>query len=135
MKTITKTIPKRTVTSYQCEKCKTRYGSPKKALKCEAMPVEKKYFKIGNLVSLRELNTCGTYGKDYRLKGRIKKIIGPTLPDEEYNLKWLQNRLARLHVFQYEVHWKCPYCNQPNSGLFYGMELISKAPKTRQNLR
>lgn len=131
MKTIIKIIPKRTVMSYQCEKCKTKYISPKKALKCETMPVEKKLFKAGDSVSWKELNTCGARGKNYRLKGKITRIIGPALSDEEYNLKWLQNKLAGLHVFQYKVHWKCPYCNLPQSGLFYGIELIPKNQKTR----
>lgn len=135
MKKITRTIPERTTTSYQCEKCKTKYGSLKRALKCEAMPVEKKSFEVDDQVSWREQNTCSAYGKNYRLKGKIKKIIGPILPDEEYNLKWLQGRLAGLHVFQYEVYWKCKYCHQPNSGLFYGIELILKTQNGMPNKR
>jgi len=133
MKKITRRIPKRTVSNYQCEKCKIKYQSPKRALKCEAMPVEKKSFNVGDLVSWRELNTCSAYDKNYRLTGRVKKIIGPILPNEEYNLKWLRGRLTGLHVFRYEVYWKCPYCKKSNSGLFYGVELIPKNKRIKTN--
>ena len=131
MRKITRTIPERTISRYQCENCKIKYYSPKRALKCEAMPVEKKYFRVGDTVSWREMNTCSAYNKNYRLKGKIKRIIGPILPDEEYNLKWLQSRLTKLHAFEYEVHWKCPYCDMSCSGLFYGIELMHKNVKSK----
>lgn len=126
MKKIVGIIPKRTVVMYQCDKCKTKYRSSSRARKCELMPVEKKLFRVGDLVSWRELRTC-VLGKNYRLRGKVVKILGPGLPDEDYNIKWLQGKLRDLHVFRYEVDWKCPFCRESQSGLFYGMELITLA--------
>lgn len=126
MKKIVKVIPERTVVMYQCGKCKTKYRSFKRAQKCNLMPVEKKIFCVGDSVSCRRLNMCSRdmFGKSYRLKGMIVKILGPGLPDEDYNIRLLQGKLRGLHVFQYEVDWKCKLCNEPQLGLFYGMELV-----------
>ena len=120
---IIRIIPERTVRLYQCTKCKTKYRSSKRATRCESLPIEERAFRVGDMTSWRELNFCSSYGKTYRLKTRVIRIVGPTLPDEEYNRKWLQSTLGGLHVFQYEVRWRCPHCRRSYSNLFYGMEL------------
>ncbi len=129
MRTITRKIPARTSIIYQCGKCKSRYKSKEKALKCEARPAEPKLFRLGDLVKWREQYHCDRYNKNYFPKGRVVRVLGPMLPDEEYNIKWLQNRLSGKHVFQYEVKWPCPYCGKPSGSLFYSPEL--KKLKTR----
>lgn len=123
MKKIVKIIPERTTVMYQCKKCGTKYRSSKRAQKCKSMPVEKKLFCVGASVSWRELRTC-VFGNNYRLRGKVVKILGPKLLDEDYNIRWLQSKLIGLHVFQYEVDWKCPFCRENQAGVFYGMELI-----------
>ena len=123
MKTIREVLPRRVRLTYVCKSCRTRYRNKKNALKCEAMPVEDKFFHVGDLVKWREQYHCDRYNKNYFPKGRVARILGPMLPDEEYNIKWLQSRLSGKHVFQYEVKWTCPYCGNSCGNLFYGMEL------------
>lgn len=124
MRVIKRKIPARVSVKYQCKKCKGRYGSKKNALKCEAQPIEAKLFHIGAAVTWREKRTCSAHDKTYSLRGKVSKILGPMLVDEEYDIKWLQRKLSGKHVFQYEVEWRCPYCHMKVEGLFYGMELI-----------
>lgn len=126
MKVITRQIPARVSTVYKCKKCKIggRYKSKVKALKCETLPIEPKLFRVGDKVTWREKRTCQSYNKNYSLRGKVTKISGPMLPDEEYNLKWLGAELSNKHVFEYLVKWQCRYCKEKMDGLFYGMELI-----------
>jgi len=125
MRIIIRKIPARVSTIYKCKKCKIggRYRSKAKALKCESQPIEPKIFRIGNHVQWREQYHCDRFGKNYFPKGKVVRIFGPMLPDEEYNIKWLQSKLSGKHVFQYEVEWLCPYCKDPKSNLFYSPEL------------
>ena len=131
MKTIREILPRRVRLTYVCKRCKTRYRNKKRALECDAKPIEEKLFHIGDLVKWREQYHCDRYNKNYFPKGRVARILGPMLPDEEYNIKWLQSRLSGKHVFQYEVKWICPYCNDPKSNLFYSPELKKTKSKTR----
>ena len=123
MRTITRKIPARVSVKYQCKKCRSSYGSKERALKCEAQPIESKLFSIGDHVKWREQHHCGYCEKNHFPKGKVVRIFGPMLPDEEYNNKWLQGELFGKHAFQYEVEWLCPYCKDPKSNLFYSPEL------------
>ncbi len=122
MKKIIKRVPSRTSTTYQCGKCKTKYRSEKKALQCESQTTEEKLFKLGDRVTWREQRFCTSY-QPYYLKGNVRKISGPLLPDEEYNIKWLGSKLSGKHVFVYVVKWRCPYCKEAMEGQFYSLEL------------
>lgn len=123
MRTITKVLPRRIIRSYQCSICKTKYRTPKLAEACETMPVEPKKFKIGEKVRWRELKECHC-GKVHFPKGKITKIKGPLVADEEYNHKWLGGALSGMHAYYYLVAWKCPRCKEPHDQFFYSPELI-----------
>lgn len=90
---------------------------------CEAQPVEQKIFKVGARVTWIEKKECGYSSRHYRIDGQVVAILGPQLPDEEYNKKWLGGELKNTHVYIYEVNWICPYCRQRCSGRFYSPEL------------
>lgn len=123
MKVITRKIPARVSKIYQCQKCKNKYKSKARALKCEAQSIEQKLFRVGDAVTWREKRTCHN-GKIYSLRGRIESVRGPVVPDEEYNIKWLQGALSGQHIFEYIVSWRCPHCSDELDNSFYGMELI-----------
>lgn len=129
MRTIREVMPRRVRFTYVCKRCKARYRNKKRALECDSLPVEEKVFRVGDLVKWREQYHCDRRNKNYFPQGRVVCILGPMLPDEEYNIKWLQSRLSGKHVFQYEVKWPCPYCGKPSGSLFYSPEL--KKLKTR----
>ena len=123
MRTVIRKIPAKTTTSYQCSRCRTKYRSKAKALQCEAQITEEKVFKIGERVTWREPRHCQSYDKSYKLDGKVRKILGPTLPDEEYNFKWLGGRFSGKHIFMYEVSWRCPHCKEIQDGRYYSLEL------------
>lgn len=110
---------------YVCERCKTRYENRKDALWCNARPLEKKIFRIGDTVSNLEPRTCLGAGKRYIFSGKIVKISKPQPADHEYEVKWLAGKRRRLdsHVFQYEVEFFCPHCKQKKRSLYYAPEL------------
>lgn len=118
-----KIVTRTTSVLYQFKNCKTKYKSKNSALKCESESVEDKIFKKGDRVTWIEERTC-VYGGTYKIYGRVTTIRGPQLPDEEYNIKWLQRRLTGKHVYMYKVDWICPHCKQNCSGIFYSLELI-----------
>lgn len=121
---IQRRIPAHVSVSYQCEKCERKYRTPTKAQECESQPVEPKKFKVGDRVSWREAKECGQAGRNYFINAIVTKVIGPTLPDEEYNIKWLQGHLAGKHVYEYLLNWNCPYCTTEHAGVYYGIELL-----------
>jgi hypothetical protein len=116
-------IPAHISTSYECEKCGRKYPSESRARKCESQPLEARKFKRKDLVSWREIKNCST-GRKYFIKGTVWDIVGPVLPDEEYNIKWLKGRLSGKHVYEYIVEWNCPFCMRNHEDRFYGPELI-----------
>ena len=122
MKKITRVIPARKVVRYQCKHCKNKYRDRKRALQCEAQPVEPQEFFVGDRVTWCENKHCSRRNL-YTLDGIIKDVLGPTLPDEDYNHLCLDSKLSGKHVFEYVVHWTCPYCNRALSQKFYGVEL------------
>lgn len=117
-------IPAHTRVSYECETCGNGYASADRARKCESQIVEPKKFDKGNLVSWRETRECGPTSRKYFLKGIVHKVTGPTLPDEDYNFRWLRGRLTGKHVFEYHIRWICPHCKDAHEGMFYSPELI-----------
>ncbi len=110
---------------WQCEICKTEYTKKSDAEKCEAKPIEKKKFKLGDLVRVKEKRTCFKSEKPYICEGVIVKIIGPEPPDFEYEVKWLGSQSERLnsHVFWYEIGYICPRCNKPKRVRYYAPEI------------
>jgi len=123
MKTIISHVPAKTTTSYQCAKCKTKYRSKARALQCELLITEEKAFKVGDRVRWCEELHCSAVNKNYWMDGKVQKILGPALPDFEYNAKWLGGKLFDKHIFMYEVSWKCPHCKLSCSGRYYSLEL------------
>jgi len=116
-------------TYWQCETCKTKYKDRGAAQKCEAKPVEQKLFKVGDTVrNAMEPRFCLVHRKYYRFTGKIVKILGPKPPDEEYEIKWLSSRGLHSHVFEYEVEFKCPYCQETRKELYYAPELVKVVP-------
>ena len=120
----------RKVTYYyeaRCSVCKTKYKSksePKaveKALQCKNRSLEEKIFKKGDLVTNVELRTCSITGGKYYFKGKVVRVLGPMLPDYEYEVKWLGGVSSRVngHVFQYEVSFMCPHCKEARKEFYY----------------
>ncbi len=117
---------KRTV-QYQCEVCKTLYKTPAQAKKCEARPVEKKKFRVGQLVRALEVRVCHNRGEYFAI-GKVIKIRRPELPDYEYECKWLGGEKTRLnsHVRLYEIEFICPRCGKIKDAIYYAPELIAR---------
>ncbi|MDP3953932.1 MAG: hypothetical protein Q8Q06_00765 [bacterium] len=119
-------------TLWQCETCKTKYRDRGSAQKCEAKPIEQKLFKIGDTVrNAIEPRHCQIHGKWYRFTGKIIKILGPKPPDEEYEIKCLSSRGLHNHVFEYQVEFKCPYCQETRKELYYAPELTKIPPNSK----
>lgn len=113
----------RTVTEYMCEVCRTRYKSIIVAHKCEARKTEERFFKKGDWVTNIEDRECAVVNWHYRFRGQIVRVLGPQAPDEEYEDKWLGGRGLDLHVFQFEVRFRCPCCQKMQTALYYSPEL------------
>jgi len=122
MRTITRHIPAKTTTSYKCSRCKTKYRSAKKALECNAMPIESKLFKVGETVIWRGSWRCKRNpNKAYRIKARIVKIDGPMRVSEE-QFRLLGGRFKDIHAYQYELNWNCPKCREIHGTLCFSHE-------------
>lgn len=134
MKTIRRTIPERIITRYKCEACGTSYRNKKAALRCDAKPIEKKLFKIGELVRCKVVHTCTRHPRDFNFNpvGKVSRILGPQLTDCEYEAKWMggyHNR-RNSHVWLYQVESRCPRCHDKRSGRFYGPEFTAVKKKS-----
>ena len=134
MKKITRRVPAHTNRSFQCEICKTKYRTAKQALECEARIKEKKVFKIGDVVRGYECHVCSHEGADRNFlpEGKIVKILGPMVPDYEYEVKWLDGRPERIngHVYLYEVIYKC-LCGKPRGCQYRNPEIFLVKSKNR----
>ncbi len=141
MKKIVKEISARTSVVYQCEICKTKYRSEKKAKECESRVLEEKLFKVGDEIIIIPALVCsdGRFnGKSFWPKATVVKILGPKLPDYEYEVKWLGSRGLNSHVYQYEVEYACFCGNKPRSDLLYAPEMHrfqGKIPKSLKEAR
>ncbi len=138
MKKIVKEIPAMTSVSYQCEVCKTKYRSEKQAKECEERILEEKLFKVGDKIIIIPARTCDqvgstwAFGKPFWPKATVVKVLGPMLPDYEYEVKWLGSRGLDNHVYQYEVKYNC-LCGDKRGDLLYTPEMRQfkgKLPKT-----
>lgn len=108
---------------WRCSVCGINYDKKSDAKNCESKLVEQKKFKVGDQVTnSMEPRVCSTTGEEYRFKGRISKIFGPQPPDEEYSNKWLGG-LSNIHVFLYEVTYKCPRCGRKKETMYLAPEL------------
>ncbi len=143
MKKIVKEIPARTSVTFQCEICKTKYRSEKKAEECEERVLEEKLFKVGDKVIIIPARVCdkvgskSSFGKSFWPKATVVKILGPTLPDYEYEVKWLGSRGLNSHVYQYEVEYSC-LCGRKRGDLVYTPEICQfqgKIPKSLKEAR
>lgn len=135
MKTIRRRIPARTKVFYQCQTCGTKYGNKAKARECEKRILEFKKFSIGERVRNLEKRTCGIIASGspaltrksphYYFEGIVIKIIGPQVSDYYYECRYLDGKPDRLngHVYQYEVQYVCPVCDQLKTALCYAPEL------------
>lgn len=134
MKIISRRVPARTVRSYQCGVCGTKYRAAEKAKKCEARIKENKTFKKGDVVRGYERHVCSYMGEDreFQPEGRVIKVLGPMLPDYEYEVKWLDGRFERIngHVYLYEVAYKC-LCGKPRKDLFRTPEIFLVKSRNR----
>ena len=113
---------------YQCSKCKTRYISAGRALQCEDKILEKKAFRVGNIVCNLEPRTCNM-DKSYTFCGKVVRVLGPKPSDHEYEVKWLRGKPERTngHVFEYEVEFTCPHCKEIKRARYYAPELKLKS--------
>ena len=112
-------------TFWRCRTCGTDYRKKSDAKRCESNPIEQKKFEVGDRVTnsmwLRECLSA-TGNRQYRFKGRINKVSGPQPLDEEYWNKWLRG-CPNIHVFLYEVTYKCPGCGERKKAIYYAPEL------------
>ena len=110
---------------YVCSTCRTRYSNKKEALRCENRVRENKIFRVGDAVQNIEPRTCQMRQKNYIFSGRVAKILGPRPSDSEYELKWLGGKTERVkgHVFEYEVKFVCPHCDEERKERYYAPEL------------
>lgn len=126
MKKLVRRVPAHTVRSFQCEVCGTKYRTANQAKKCEARVQEEKVFGKMDVVRILECRICSHMGKDRpcRSFGRIEKVIGPMLPDYEYEVKWLGGKAERLngHVYLYLVRYLCK-CRRVRADIFRAPEL------------
>ncbi len=129
MKKIVKKIPARVSTTYQCEICKTKYRSEKKAKECEERILEKRIFKVGDTAYSLVKRECVASRRPYRPKGKIIKIEGPMISDNEYGI--YNEKSGRFHIFKYEVEFVCPRCNKKHNSLYCVPEL-RKTEEERQ---
>lgn len=113
------------VVYYQCQTCLTDYSKAAEARRCDRRITEKKLFSVGDRV--RGLKPCvkEKRQRQYEFQGKVVRIIGPQRADYEYEEKWLGAKLERLksHVYQYEVEFHCPKCQEKNGDVFYAPEL------------
>lgn len=125
MKTIRREIPARTEVGYQCEICKTEYRTVAEAIHCEKRKLEKKIFKVGQEVSTMELRRCQLASRPYIARGAVKMVLGPVLPDRDYEIRHLGGDPQRMnsHAWHYIVRWKCPHCEKTKQHVFYTPEL------------
>ncbi len=131
MKVIRRRVPAKTVVSYQCEVCGTKYSNRSQAEKCERRTLEDRLvrFKKGNRIEVKVIHSCNHVGtgpqKLFSPVGIVIKVIGPVLSDLEYEVKWLGGKPDRVngHVFQYLVRFQC-VCGKTREGLFYLPELV-----------
>lgn len=114
----------RLVKTWKCSTCKSEYKSKRTAEKCASMPVEDKKFKIGDRVTAKGQRVClSAHRKQkYILNGKISRIIGSEAPDEEYWNKWLGGQ-PDMHVFSYEVKYRCPRCGKKKGAVYFAPEL------------
>jgi len=136
MKKIITVVPRRVIHSYQCETCGTKYSKKEQAQKCEARIKEKKFFKKGDLVKgSAEYHACNHTGTDLSFlpKGKVIRVIGPILPDYEYEVKWLGAKAERLngHIYLYEVEFPCKCRRVTRYYLFRSPELKLVKVKNR----
>lgn len=118
-----KRIVKRTI-AHQCGICKTRYPNKKEAMQCERMPVEKRKFRVGDIVNVHEERQCLTHQRYYRVrKAKVIGIFGPQSFDYEYTVKWLGGRGVGTHVYQYEVAFLRACCKDVHTHLYYAPEI------------
>lgn len=126
MKTIRRKMPARTEVSYQCETCKSQYSTAKKAFACEKRTLEKKRFEKGQEVVIIGLRACSVGNPSYRAHGVVNRVVGPVLPDMDYEIRQMGGNLQRMnsHVWEYIVCWDCPYCKEEQRLKFYAPELV-----------
>ncbi len=134
MKQLVRRVPAHTVRSFQCEVCGAKYSTKNQALTCEARIKEEQVFKEGDLVSGYEPHVCnhGKEDRSFLTVGKVTKVIGPTLPDYEYEVKWLGDRPERLngHVYLYEVSYEC-LCGKIREHLYRAPEILLLKRKNR----
>jgi len=125
MRVITTEIPARVSIRYVCNVCGKKYRIKNMALRCEARPLEKVHFKLGDRVKGRSPRACGNTNKPYHFEGVIIRIVGPILSESDCfsgsreDLYLIRNG----HVYMYEVEYKCPRCNEVRSDLCYFTEI------------
>ncbi|MEK7580606.1 MAG: hypothetical protein AAB465_03310 [Patescibacteria group bacterium] len=116
--------------SYRCGICKTDHSSKAAAMKCEKRQVELKKFRLGEKVTNIVYRCCNpgdtSQKSKYYFKGKIIKIIGPSLLDED---TWCRvcydTDKTYRHIFEYEVAYTCPRCHIKKTALYYSWELKS----------
>ena len=123
MRITTQRVRAHTIIRYQCRVCRKKHTTENAARYCEARPVENKAFILGQVVRVIERRECS--GRPYFAKGVVTSITGPTLPDRDYEIRWLGAKPERLngHIFMYEIKFFCPRCKRPKKVVAFTPEL------------
>jgi ribosomal protein L44E len=78
MKEVRREIPARVSIRYVCETCGNKYKKKSMAFRCEARPLEKASFKLGDRVKGRSPRACGNTNKPTNLStcsGQASRLI------------------------------------------------------------
>lgn len=116
------------ITRYCCEVCDADFKTKKEAEMCEKRESEKlpKWMNAG-----KEIVTdffCGSCSVGFTL-GKIKKIVGPTLPDEDLEIRCIfRPRRRTMHVFYIYVIGRCGSCKRK-------IRLIKAPSQVQENKR
>lgn len=105
---------------YRCDVCKAEYGKAAQAKNCEARPVEKKVFSVGDKVESITKRECGR--TSYVCCGTVAAVIGPEPYDPEILVKGYGLDHGQ-HFFWYEVVYTCPVCKQKKRVRFLASSL------------
>ncbi len=104
---------------YQCSICKSWDSSKNRIQRCEKLAVEKKFFKVGDLVTGFSRTASGG-SKVYKpQKARVAKFCL-----EARDFRGFFDHESVMHRWVYELRWRCPLsnCETLHSDLFvYGV--------------
>lgn len=94
------TVVRVTRTRYQCRVCKRWSSSKERTMRCERLPVEKKFFKVGDVIT-----GFVSYVGGLRTYYPHARVVSITLEARDRNGFCDERDVA--HRWLYEVAWRC----------------------------